>query len=70
MSKTAARLVHALASTTEQRGCRSCSGKGWLLDTTYDRSGEEVRCTKCYGTGMTQEAISLFLKSKRKARNG
>lgn len=46
--------------------CKSCDGKGFLLDTTYDRSGELVECTKCYGTGRAQEAIYRLLVAQRK----
>jgi len=42
--------------------CPKCHGKGTWLDTTCNRTGEEVRCEKCFGTGRKvpthQEAVS------------
>jgi len=37
--------------------CESCGGKGRILDTTYDRTGADMECGKCFGTGKSQHAI-------------
>lgn len=41
--------------------CKACDGKGWFLDTTYDRTGAEVQCERCYGTGKSQAEIRAIL---------
>lgn len=48
-----------------RKKCPSCDGKGWLVDTTYDRSGEVVECLRCYGTGHSQEFIRRLLAAQR-----
>lgn len=48
-------------SPAEPTGCQSCGGKGRIIDTTYDRTGAEVECEKCYGTGKSQAQIRAAL---------
>ena len=48
-----------------ERKCKSCSGKGALIDTTYDRTGAIVECEKCYGTGFSQDVIRKMLEPQR-----
>jgi DnaJ-class molecular chaperone len=50
-----------------RKNCSSCDGKGRLIDMTYDRSGEEVECVRCYGTGRSQEYIYRLLAAHRAA---
>lgn len=46
--------------------CKSCDGKGFILDTTYDRSGELVQHEVCYGTGLSRESIWKLLAPQRR----
>lgn len=48
-----------------RKKCQSCDGKGWLIDTTYDRTGEEVGCGACFGTGLSEEVIFRLLTAHR-----
>lgn len=41
--------------------CQSCGGKGWLLDSTYDRCGANVSCGRCFGTGFGAPAVSKII---------
>lgn len=38
-------------------GCKSCDGKGWICDTTYDRTGANIGCNTCFSTGRSTEDI-------------
>ena len=53
--------------------CPHCDGEGSFLDTTYDRSGAETRCSHCYGTGLPQKRVrqiidDAFSPYRRKAK--
>lgn len=51
------------------KNCKSCSGKGMILDTTYDRTGEEAQCSKCYGSGISPESMVNTIKTQAKQIN-
>lgn len=46
--------------------CTSCDGKGWVNDTTYDRSGNYVRCRVCYGTGLPSQDVEHIIAAALK----
>jgi DnaJ-class molecular chaperone len=50
-------MAKALGTGNHKIHCPSCRGKGWICDTTYDRSGTNVRCARCYGTGRSEDQI-------------
>lgn len=45
-----------------QTECPDCHGKGWSLDSTYDRTGAWVECMKCYGTGLPPSAVKICIR--------
>ena len=44
-----------------QKRCQSCSGKGYICDSTYDRTGVDVGCGKCRGTGLPQHVVNEII---------
>lgn len=42
--------------------CTSCSGKGWYCDSTYDRSGVDVYCDRCHGTGLPATRVAELIR--------
>lgn len=42
--------------------CNHCKGTKVILDTTYDRTGEEVRCPVCKGLGFQLPPATELLK--------
>lgn len=55
----------AEAEAREKRtkeGCQSCDGKGFICDTTYDRTGENVQCGRCYGTGFPADRVAKIIR--------
>ena len=52
------KLSEALkAEDLAKKVCKSCGGDGYIDDTTYDRCGIEVSCSKCYATGLPEEKL-------------
>lgn len=45
-------LGESVMAEKENAHCYGCDGKGWFCDSTYDRSGVNVSCKACYGTGL------------------
>lgn len=43
--------------------CPACGGVGRQIDTTYDRTGAEVECRPCFGSGKSADAIRRLLKA-------
>ncbi len=46
----------------ENAHCYGCDGKGWFCDSTYDRSGVNVSCKACYGTGLPAHRVSEIIR--------
>lgn len=46
----------------EKEQCTSCGGKGWFSDSTYDRSGEDVSCGRCHGTGFPAKRVAEIIQ--------
>ena len=42
--------------------CTGCGGKGWFSDSTYDRSGEDVSCDRCHGTGLPASRVAKIIR--------
>ena len=42
--------------------CSLCDGKGFYLDTTYDRTGAECQCERCFGTGLPDDKVRQIIK--------
>lgn len=64
--RTVAELERELAKAKERarlakEQCTSCSGKGWYCDSTYDRSGEDVSCSRCHGTGLPEKRVAEII---------
>lgn len=67
MSEKVARLRRELKETVAEEKavkttCRACDGKGWELDTTYDRTGTWEECVKCYGTGLPPRSVQIIIR--------
>lgn len=65
--RTVAELERDLAKAKEREHlkkeqCTSCSGKGWYCDSTYDRSGEDVICSRCHGTGLPDTRVAEIIR--------
>lgn len=56
LKETIARVRELDAKATQ---CPSCKGKGWILDTTYDRTGERNMCGRCSGRGNIRELLHI-----------
>ena len=41
--------------------CRTCEGRGYFLDSTYDRAGINVSCGVCYGTGLHKKQVDKII---------
>jgi DnaJ-class molecular chaperone len=41
--------------------CATCDGQGHFLDTTYDRTGAETQCQKCFGTGLPADRVRQII---------
>lgn len=53
------------AEEREQRTkteCMGCGGKGWFVDSTYDRSGEDVTCGRCHGSGLPAHTVQRIIR--------
>ena len=46
---------------TDARKCYSCDGVGHFLDTTYNRTGVDVQCGRCHGTGLNDIELRQFV---------
>ncbi|MCK4500990.1 hypothetical protein KAU11_10875 [Candidatus Babeliales bacterium] len=46
----------------QQTRCKSCAGKGFFSDTTYDRCGSDTQCGKCHGTGLPEDKVASIIK--------
>ncbi len=47
--------------------CQYCQGNGWVFDTTYDRTGVNVSCQYCYGTGLGANRVRAMLEDTFRA---
>lgn len=43
--------------------CIACHGKGWICDTTYDRTGQDVQCDRCHGSGLPRDKVQEIIRS-------
>jgi hypothetical protein len=60
----AERRLKKLRERAKQRPmCLGCGGKGRFLDTTYDRTGVEIECEVCFGTGLTRDELRAIVKA-------
>lgn len=65
--KTVAELRRELAEAEERERllkeqCSGCGGRGWFCDSTYDRSGEDVSCDRCHGTGLPAHRVAEIIR--------
>lgn len=42
--------------------CTDCGGKGWFSDTTYNRTGEDVSCGRCHGSGLPKDQVDSIIR--------
>lgn len=42
--------------------CQFCDGVGSFLDTTYDRSGVDMPCDHCFGTGLPADQVRIIIQ--------
>jgi len=43
--------------------CSACDGKGWFCDSTYDRSGVNVSCDRCHGSGKPDDEVRQIISA-------
>ena len=41
--------------------CMGCDGKGYICDTTYDRTGVDTPCGRCHGSGLPAERVEKII---------
>jgi DnaJ-class molecular chaperone len=64
------RLKDARKRAAQRPVCQGCDGKGRFIDTTYDRTGVDVECEACFGTGLTRDEIKAIIVKHTTLKHG
>ncbi len=55
-------LAEAKIREADQKSkCSTCHGKGFICDTTYDRTGVDHQCSQCFGTGFDADKVKAII---------